>query len=117
LEQFLTAAGAAVRTVMPYVYAAGTEEDRVADLIDRMARGAVDVLVLTSSPQVDRLYEVADRRQCEEALRQGLNRVRVAAIGPVVAASLHERGAPVHVCPEQGFVMRNLVQHIKRALE
>jgi uroporphyrinogen-III synthase len=116
LEQFLSASGAAVRPVMPYVYAAGLEEDRVADLIDRLARGEVDVLVLTSSPQVDRLYEVAARRQREETLRQGLQRVKVAAVGPVVAASMHERGAPVHICPEQGFVMKNLVQHIKRAL-
>jgi uroporphyrinogen-III synthase len=99
---------------MPYVYAAGSEEDQVADLIDRMARGEVDVLLLTSSPQVHRLYEVAARRHREEALRQGLSRARVAAVGPVVAAGLREHGAPVHICPEQGFVMKNLVQHIRR---
>ncbi len=116
LEQFLTEAGATVRTVMPYVYAPAAEEDRVADLIDRMERGEVDVLILTSSPQVDRLFEVASRRQGEEALRRGLARTRVAAIGPVLAASLRERGVPVAICPEQGFVMKNLVQHIKRAL-
>jgi uroporphyrinogen-III synthase len=115
LEQFLTAAGATVCPVMPYVYAAGLEEDQVAELIDRMARNEVDVLVLTSSPQVDRLYEVAARRQRGEALRLGLSRVKVAAVGPVVAASLQQRGASVSICPEQGFVMKNLVQHIKRA--
>jgi uroporphyrinogen-III synthase len=62
LEQFLVAAGASVRTVMPYVFAEGLDEDKVVDLIQRMSRGEVDVLVLTSSPQVDRLYEVATRR-------------------------------------------------------
>jgi hypothetical protein len=41
----------------------------------------------------------------------------VAAVGPVVADDLRRRGAPVHVCPEQGFVMKNLVQHIKRSFE
>jgi uroporphyrinogen-III synthase len=117
LEQFLTSSGAWVATVMPYVFAPGSDEDRVADLIDRMARGEVDVLVLTSSPQVDRLYEVGSKRQREAALRQGLERVKVAAVGPVVAANLHERGAPVNICPEQGFVMKNLVLHIRRAFE
>lgn len=117
LEQFLTSSGAWVRTVLPYVFAPGSDEDRVAGLIDRMANGEVDALVLTSSPQVDRLFEVASKRQREEALRQGLGRVKVAAVGPVVAAALQERGAPVTICPEQGFVMKNLVQHIKRAFE
>jgi hypothetical protein len=27
---------------------------------------------------------------------------------------LHDRGAKADVCPEQGFVMKNLVQHLKR---
>jgi uroporphyrinogen-III synthase len=116
LEQFLASAGATVRTVMPYFYAAAADDERVVDLIGRLERGEVDVLVLTSSPQVERLFEVAAKRSLEEALRRGLNRTCVAAVGPVVADSLHRHGAPVHVCPEQGFVMKNLVQHVKRAL-
>jgi uroporphyrinogen-III synthase len=116
LEEFLTSAGAEVRTVLPYVFAPATDDQHVAGLIARLPSGAVDVLIFTSSPQVDRLYEVATRRGLEEALRQGLNRTRVAAVGPVVADNLRHRGAPVHICPEQGFVMKNLVQHIKRAL-
>jgi hypothetical protein len=33
-----------------------------------------------------------------------------------VADNLRERGAQVDICPDQGFVMRNLVQQIKRAM-
>jgi uroporphyrinogen-III synthase len=116
LEQFLVSAGAQVRTVLPYVYAPSVDDDRVADLIAQLDRGAVDVLLFTSSPQVDRLYEVAERRGLQDALRQGLGRTRVAAVGPVLADHLRQRGAAVHICPEQGFVMKNLVQHIKRAV-
>ena len=116
LTEFLEAAGAAVRTVLPYVYAPAADAERVADLIGRLARGEVDVLVFTSSPQVDRLYEVAQERGLEALLRQGLEKTRVAAVGPVVAEDLRGRGAPVHICPEQGFVMKNLVRHIERAL-
>jgi uroporphyrinogen-III synthase len=114
--QFLAEAGATVRTVLPYVYAPAADAERVADLIGRMGRGEVDVLVFTSSPQVDRLYEVAAERGLDAALRQGLERTRVAAVGPVVADNLRHRGARVDICPEQGFVMKNLVQHIKRDL-
>jgi uroporphyrinogen-III synthase len=116
LLEFLRQAGAAARTVLPYVYAPAADAEQVAGLIDRMAGGGVDVLAFTSSPQVDRLYEVAAERGLDATLRQGLGRVRVAAVGPVVADNLHRRGARVDICPEQGFVMKNLVLHIKRAL-
>lgn len=117
LEQFITSAGATARTVMPYVYAPAADAQRVIDLIQHMGRGAVDAMVFTSSPQIDRLYEVAAEHQLEDLLQQGLSRTPVAAIGPVVAETLEKRGIRPSICPEQGFVMKNLVQHIKRALE
>ncbi len=116
LTQFLEQAGATVRTVLPYVYAAATDADHVAELIGKMAGGGVDAAVFTSSPQVDRLYEVAAERGLEAELKHGLERVQVAAVGPVVADNLRRRGSRVDVCPEQGFQMKNLVQHIKRQL-
>lgn len=116
LVQFLESSGAEVFPVLPYVYAPATDADRVAELIGHMAEGKIDVAIFTSSPQVDRLYEVASARNLEQALALGLSRVQVAAVGPVVAESLRRRGAKVAICPEQGFVMKNLVQHIKRAL-
>lgn len=116
LEQFLVLVGAKVRTVMPYVYAPAADEEQVADLIARLARDEIDVLVLTSSPQVDRLYEVAERRGLRDTLCQGMARTRIAVIGPVLAENLKQRGATVHICPDQGFVLKNLVQHIKRDL-
>jgi uroporphyrinogen-III synthase len=116
LVEFLQGVGATVQTVLPYVYAPAADAERVADLIERLARGAVDVVVFTSSPQVDRLYEVARERGLEATLRQGMQRARVAAVGPVVTENLRGRGAPVHICPEQGFVMKNLVRLIERNL-
>jgi uroporphyrinogen-III synthase len=116
LIEFLEQAGATAEAVMPYVYAPAAEADQVADLINRVAGGTVDAIVFTSSPQVDRLYEVAARRNLDAPLRAGLERTRVAAVGPVVAESLRQRGVRVDVCPEQGFVMKNLVQQLKRAL-
>jgi uroporphyrinogen-III synthase len=116
LEQFLILAGAQARTVMPYIYAPATDDDRVAELIARLKHGEVDVLVFTSSSQVDRLYEVSERCGLKDMLHHGLARTRIAAIGPVLAEHLRKHGTKVDICPEQGFVMKNLVQHIKRAL-
>jgi uroporphyrinogen-III synthase len=117
LIQFLDQAGATAWIVAPYVYAPAADADRVAQLMDSMVGGQVDAIVFTSSPQVDRLYEVARERGWEDKLQQGLQNTRIAAVGPIVAENLRARGAKVDICPEQGFVMKNLVQMIKRALE
>jgi len=116
LVHFLEQAGATVLPVLPYVYAPKSDAERVTDLIHRLSRGEVDVLLFTSSPQVDRLYEVATEAKLEAELRQGLERCQVAAVGPVLADHLRQKGARVDICPEQGFVMKNLVQQIKRVL-
>jgi len=115
LEEFLRQQGAVVHTVLPYVYAPGADAERVAALVEEMAAGRVDAILFTSSPQVDRLYEVATKRNQTELLEKGLARTSVAAVGPVVAQNLRERGVRVEICPDQGFVMKNLVQQIKRA--
>jgi uroporphyrinogen-III synthase len=114
LEQFLEKAGANVRTVQPYVYAPDADGGRVVDLIEQLAHGKVDVMVFTSSPQVDRLFEVAKKSDALERLLEGFRRTQVAAVGPVLAENLGARGVRVDICPEQGFVMKNLVQLIKK---
>jgi uroporphyrinogen-III synthase len=116
LTQFLEQAGAIVRTVQPYVYAPATDADQIARLIERMAAGEIDVLAFTSSPQVDRLYEVVKERSLDAKLQKALERTTIAAVGPVIADNLRARGAKADICPEQGFVMKNLVKYIERYL-
>jgi uroporphyrinogen-III synthase len=116
LVEFLSKAGATVHVVLPYVYAPAADAERVVELIRRMANDEVSAICFTSSPQVDRLYEVASERSLNDVLTRGLQKVRVAAVGPVVADNLKQRGRTPDICPEQGFVMKNLVQHLKRDL-
>jgi uroporphyrinogen-III synthase len=116
LTQFLEQAGATVRAVQPYVYAPASDADQVARLIDRMAAGEIDVLAFTSSPQVDRLYEVARERGLDMELEEAMQRTKIASVGPIIADNLRARGAKVDICPEQGFVMKNLVKYIERYL-
>jgi uroporphyrinogen-III synthase len=115
LTNFLVSAGAAVCPVSPYAYAPLSDSARVTELIEKMDEGQVDALVFTSSPQIDRLFEVAVERKVEEALFRGLQRVKVAAVGPIVRQNLIEKNVRVDIMPEQGFQMKNLVLHIKRA--
>jgi uroporphyrinogen-III synthase len=116
LTEFLRSAGATVSVVQPYHYAPAADAEQVADLIRRMADGKIDALVITSSPQVERMAEVAIARGLQDELRRGLERTCVAAVGPVVAETLRRHGAKADICPDRGFVMKKLVQLLGRGL-
>jgi uroporphyrinogen-III synthase len=113
---FLRDAGAKPDTVLPYVYASAAEEQNVAELIDRMAAGGVDVIAFTSSPQVDRLFAVAKATQREKALQAALAATAIAAVGPVVAADLQRRGVNATITPDGTYFMKPLVTAIVAAL-
>jgi uroporphyrinogen-III synthase len=115
LDAYLRSRCAIPRPVLSYVYAPASDEQHVVQLIDAMASGQLDALVITSSPQTERLFEVAQKHDRLAALLAGLQRVQVAAVGPVAAAGLETHGVRVDICPEQGFVMKNLVKKMGRA--
>jgi uroporphyrinogen-III synthase len=117
LVSYLEEAGATPRPVMPYVLAPHADAERVAELITRLERGEVNVLLFTSSSQVERLFEVAKDRTLESSLCAGLERTRIAAVGPVLVETLKEHGTRTDISPGQGWQMKNLVQTIKRELE
>jgi len=116
LVDFITGAGGQVLTVAPYIYASASDDAAVADLIGALADARVDAIAFTSASQVDRLWQVAASTGAEARLRDGLARVRVAAIGPIVEEALTARGVRVDVEPEKSFVMRRLVDALAAAL-
>ena len=113
---FLRDAGAEPDMVLPYVYASAAEEQSVAELIDRMAGGEVDVIAFTSSPQVERLFEVAKATSRESTLQTALQATAIAAVGPIVAADLQRRGFDVSIAPDHSYFMKPLVSAIVAAL-
>lgn len=115
LVNTLSAKGAVVTTVTPYRYASQTEAMAVADIIRKMAAGAVDMIVFTSSPQVERLVEVAHERNLDSALTDGLKRIRVAAIGPVVEEALKPFGLERVIAPVDAFHLKPLMRAIVAA--
>jgi uroporphyrinogen-III synthase len=112
LTRFLRGAGATVSVVAPYVYAPASDAGRVEELIDGMAEGRIDVIAFTSASQVDRLWDIAQQRKLEDRLRQGLDRVKVAGIGPIVRECLEDRAVRIDIMPEEPFVMKRLTAAI-----
>jgi uroporphyrinogen-III synthase len=109
LEQALRGRGVDVDSVAPYVYATGAEDEHVARLIGQLEAGQVDAIAFTSKSQVQRLLALAQERQLEPALRAGLTRTRIAAVGPIVAAELAAAGLRVDAIPTQSYSMKPLV--------
>ena len=112
LADWLEQRGAAVDAVAPYAYASQADDERVAALIEELAAGRVDAIAFTSKAQVQRLLELAEKRRLEQSLRAGLERTKVAAIGPVVAAELTRLGLRVDAMPEDSYSMKPLVTSV-----
>jgi uroporphyrinogen-III synthase len=113
LESFLASAGALVATVAPYVYADQVADTAVLELLNRMAAGEVDVIAFTSSPQVERLFAVGP----PELVKTALERTEVAAIGPVVAATLAKHHVHVKLMPQDSYFMKPLTSVIEEAMK
>lgn len=116
LSRFLAERGAAEHAVRPYVYAPDCDSEKVAELVRKMAAGAFDLLVITSSPQIVRMQMVAKEKGLVDELKKGMDRTLVAAVGPIAADTVEKAGFQVAILPEQGFVMKNLVQLVKKTL-
>ena len=95
--------------VAPYVYASNVDDERVADLIERIAAGAVDVIAFTSASRVRRLWDVARKRGIEAPLRTGLAHAVVAAVGPVTATEATRLGMNLAIMPSRVYSMKPLV--------
>src|SRR6516165_5907068 len=117
LVDFIEAVGAAPYPVTPYVYVSEVDDARVLAVIGEIAAGRIDAITFTSAPQVRRFRDVARASGREAELRQGLERIVVAAVGPIVAAELDAIGVQVNVIPRDNtFFMKPLVRELAAAL-
>jgi uroporphyrinogen-III synthase len=106
----ITAQGAEVDPVLPYVYDAQAADANIVTAIDEMAQGRVDAIALTSSGQVRRLIEVAQAHHCEARLREGLARTPIASVGPVVSDELKSQGLRTDIYPANAaYFMKPLI--------
>ena len=116
LREFLAEqALAEVSFVAPYIYADESDTQQVIELIDQMASGEIEMIAFTSKPQLLRLLSVAKDNARLDRLNQGMKRVLVAAVGPVVKQELERAGFPVAIMPQDSFFMKPLVRAAENA--
>ncbi|MCK1737050.1 uroporphyrinogen-III synthase [Bradyrhizobium sp. 138] len=109
----LAAQGAAVDTVLPYVYDSRAADANIVAAIDDMAAGRIDALALTNLGQVRRLIEAAKAHGSEAKLRAGLEQTLIASVGPAVSGELAAHGLRTDVSPaEDAYFMRPLISAI-----
>lgn len=113
----ITARGAAVDPVLPYIYDPSAAESRIANAIDEMAARRVHALALTSSGQVRRLFDVARAHGTERRLREALSRTKIASVGPVVSDELKRFELAADIVPaNEAYFMKPLIQAMALAL-
>jgi uroporphyrinogen-III synthase len=113
----ITAQGAEVDAVLPYVYDAKAADANIVTAIEEMAAGKVDAIALTSSGQPRRLFEVAKAHDCEARLREGLAKTPIASVGPVVSDELKLHGLQTDISPaNDAYFMKPLISAIAVAL-
>jgi uroporphyrinogen-III synthase len=106
----ITAQGAEVNTVLPYVYDTKAADTNIVNAIDEMANGRVDAIALTNLGQIRRLIETARAHGWEAKLRDGLAQTPIAAVGPAVSEELKSHGLRADISPaNEAFFMKPLI--------
>lgn len=92
--------GAHVTPIAIYRWELPDDLEPLREAARRLAARAFDVVLFTSSVQLDHLYEVSRalgiERKVEEALRGD---VAIASVGPVMTATLESYGLPADIVP------------------
>lgn len=107
-------AGADLLSVATYQHCPPEEVEPALELIDAVAAGDLDVVVLTSPGAARNLVGLAreHRPDTAETMMEALRtRVATAVIGPVTASALEEEGLPVWLTPNRprtGDLLRSL---------
>ncbi|WP_342740160.1 uroporphyrinogen-III synthase [Bradyrhizobium sp. B117] len=113
----LSAQGAEVDSVLPYVYDSKAADANIIAAIDDMAEGRIDCIALTNLGQVRRLIEAAKAGGSEAKLRKGFARTLIASVGPAVSGELTGHGLRADVSPpEDAYFMRPLISAMAAAL-
>ncbi len=106
----LEARGADVVCLKVYDWELPEDTGPLQDNVEAILAGQIDVLLLTSARQILHLLKVAQRQGQEAALREALQRVVIASIGPTTSETLHDEGIGVDLQSPHGK-LGHLVQH------
>jgi uroporphyrinogen-III synthase len=98
--------------VTPYRYASDAQVEQVVNTIRALAEGKIGLVAFTATPQIERLFRVAEESGLEGALREGLARTAIAAVGPLVEETLRGFGLTSTIRPSESFHLKPLVRAI-----
>lgn len=109
----LSERGAEVLPVHIYEWSLPEDTEPLRNAVNAIARGEIDVLLVTSAVQIRHLLQIADETKLRDEVVRALARVVVASIGPVTSAGLHEAGIHVDMepsHPKMGFLVKEAAE-------
>jgi uroporphyrinogen-III synthase len=114
----ISAQGAEVDPVLPYIYDAKAADGNILTALDEMAAGRIDAIALTSSGQSRRLFDVAKAHGLGDRLMEGLKQTPIASVGPVVTEELAAHGLKPDITPAgEAFFIKPLISAMASALQ
>ena len=120
LVEGFRARGAKVTTVPVYQWDLPSDTGPLKEAARRLGRGEFDVVLSTSSQQMENLLRVAGEAGLEAEVRSALKRVVICSVGPSTSQTLRELGIepdfePSH--PKMGFLVNEAGAASKKILE
>jgi len=116
----LHARGADVTTVPVYQWDLPEDLGQLREAVRKLAAGEFDVLLVTTSIQIQHLLRVAAERGVEVAVRHALARTVVASVGPTTSETLRESGIRVDLepsHPKMGFLVNETAGQASQILQ
>jgi uroporphyrinogen-III synthase len=120
LADGLRARGADVTCVPVYQWDLPENLDPLREAVRRLSGGEFDIVLFTSSIQAEHLLRIAASEERENALRQAMNDLVVASIGPTTSETLRELGIPMDFepsHPKMGFLVNEIAQRAREILQ
>ena len=91
----LDARGAIVTAVPIYQWTLPEDTDPLRQAAAALARGEIDIVVLTSGVQLAHLWQVVEQEKLVDDVRRALERTAIASIGPTTSEEVRRRGLRV----------------------
>ena len=116
----LRARGVDVTTVPVYQWDLPEDLGPLREAVRRLAAGEFDVILFTTSIQIQHLFRVAAERGLEDAVRRALIRMVVASVGPTTSETLRECGIRVDLepsHPKMGFLVNETAKSAAQLLQ
>jgi uroporphyrinogen-III synthase len=109
----LTERGAEVFPVRIYEWSLPEDATPLRNAVQSMARGEIDVMLVTAAVQIRHLLQIADEMSLRNDVMRSFARIMIGSIGPVTSAALREFG--IHVDMEPSHPKMGLL--VKEAAE